>query len=170
MCTWELNRSKINAPIDLPACRRLLFPLLHACNKGNRRRLHAGNRSIRNFILSPGSFPGKPRRLTMVCARPGEWGICTGSTGRICSENFALKSSYFSHDSSHSENVASARRVLFTSSSKTPSIRGRFSVFPSQFALHAQFTFLQSVIHKDRKTIISLTIICHSTSVFLANV
>ena len=35
-----------------PACRRLLFPLLHtdkgrrpfsACNKGNRRRLHAGN-------------------------------------------------------------------------------------------------------------------------------
>ena len=26
----------------LPACRRLLFPLLHACNKGNRRRLHAG--------------------------------------------------------------------------------------------------------------------------------
>ena len=27
----------------LPACRRLLFPLLHACNKGNRRRLHAGN-------------------------------------------------------------------------------------------------------------------------------
>ena len=102
---------------DLPACRRLLFPLLPACNKGNRRRLHAGNRSIRNFILSPGSFPGKPRRLTMVCARPGEWGICTGSTGRICSEKFALKSSYFSHDSSHSENVASARRVLFTSSS-----------------------------------------------------
>ena len=27
----------------LPACRRLLFPLLHACNNGNRRRLHAGN-------------------------------------------------------------------------------------------------------------------------------
>ena len=35
----------------LPACRRLLFPLLHAekgrpfsaCNKGNRRRLRAGN-------------------------------------------------------------------------------------------------------------------------------
>ena len=26
----------------LPACRRLLFPLLHADNKGNRRRLHAG--------------------------------------------------------------------------------------------------------------------------------
>ena len=129
------------------------------------------HRSIRNFKLSPGSFPGKPRRLTMVCARPGEWGICTGSTGRICSENFALKSSYFSHDSSHSENVASARRVLFTSSSKTPSIRERFLVFPSQFALHAQFTFLQSVnIHKDRKTITSLTIICHSTSVFLANV
>ena len=73
-------------------------------------------RSIRNFKLSPGSFPGKPRRLTMVCPRPGEWGISTGSSGRICSENFALKSSYFSHDSSHSENVASARRVLFTSS------------------------------------------------------
>ena len=27
----------------LPACRRLLFPLLHAEKKGNRRRLHAGN-------------------------------------------------------------------------------------------------------------------------------
>ena len=27
---------------ELPACRRLLFPLLHA-EKGNRRRLHAGN-------------------------------------------------------------------------------------------------------------------------------
>ena len=26
----------------LPACRRILFPLLHACNKGNRRRLYAG--------------------------------------------------------------------------------------------------------------------------------
>ena len=26
----------------LPACRRLLFPLLHA-QQGNRRRLHAGN-------------------------------------------------------------------------------------------------------------------------------
>ena len=26
----------------LPACRRLLFPLLHADNKGNRRCLHAG--------------------------------------------------------------------------------------------------------------------------------
>ena len=32
-----------NSPISiLPACRRLLFPLLPACNKGNRRRLHAG--------------------------------------------------------------------------------------------------------------------------------
>ena len=30
-------------PKKLPACRRLLFPLLHACNKGNRRCLHAGN-------------------------------------------------------------------------------------------------------------------------------
>ena len=28
----------------LPACRRLLFPLLHACNKGNRKRLRAGKR------------------------------------------------------------------------------------------------------------------------------
>ena len=26
----------------LPACRRLPFPLCSACNKGNRRRLHAG--------------------------------------------------------------------------------------------------------------------------------
>ena len=31
--------------VYLPACRRLLFPLLHACNKGNRRRLHAGKAS-----------------------------------------------------------------------------------------------------------------------------
>ena len=30
-------------PKQLPSCRRLLFPLLHACNKGNRRRLHEGN-------------------------------------------------------------------------------------------------------------------------------
>ena len=30
-------------PKKLPSCRRLLFPLLHACNKGNRRRLHEGN-------------------------------------------------------------------------------------------------------------------------------
>ena len=34
----------------------------------------------------------------------------------------------------------------------------------------AQFTFLQSVLHKNRKTIISHTIICHSISVFLAHV
>ena len=33
-----------------------------------------------------------------------------------------------------------------------------------------QFTFLQSVLHNNRKTILSLTIICHSTSAFLANV
>ena len=37
---------------SLPACRRLLFPLLHApfsaCNKGNRRRLHAGKLEARN--------------------------------------------------------------------------------------------------------------------------
>ena len=40
---------RILRDLDLPACRRLLFPLLHAekglfsaCNKGNRRRLHAG--------------------------------------------------------------------------------------------------------------------------------
>ena len=35
--------SRCTQPLNLPACRRLLFPLLHACNKGNRRRLHAGN-------------------------------------------------------------------------------------------------------------------------------
>ena len=34
----------------------------------------------------------------------------------------------------------------------------------------AQFTLLQSVLRKNRKTIIGLTIICHSISVFLANV
>ena len=40
----------INPSPSLPACRCLLFPLLHAekgpfsaCDKGNRRRLHAGN-------------------------------------------------------------------------------------------------------------------------------
>ena len=37
---------------DLPACRRLLFPLLHACNKGNRRRLHAGKRKTRMVLRS----------------------------------------------------------------------------------------------------------------------
>ena len=38
----------------LPACRRLLFPLLHACNKGNRRRLHAGKRNgtVQSIILT----------------------------------------------------------------------------------------------------------------------
>ena len=30
----------------LPGCRRLLFPLLHAYNKGNRRRLHASNTAV----------------------------------------------------------------------------------------------------------------------------
>ena len=37
---------------DLPVCRRLLFPLLHACNKGNRRRLHAGKRKTRMVLRS----------------------------------------------------------------------------------------------------------------------
>ena len=43
--------------INLPTCRRLLFPLLHAergfsaCNKGNRRRLHAGKWSTSNLCL-----------------------------------------------------------------------------------------------------------------------
>ena len=36
------NERHIN---HLPACRRLLFPLMHACNKGSRRRLHAGKLS-----------------------------------------------------------------------------------------------------------------------------
>ena len=49
---YSFPLSKLGAPVYiLPACRRLLFPLLHAekgrrpfsaCNKGNRRRLHAG--------------------------------------------------------------------------------------------------------------------------------
>ena len=38
----EEKRMFSQANLSLPACRRLLFPLLHACNKGNRRRLHAG--------------------------------------------------------------------------------------------------------------------------------
>ena len=39
----------------LPACRRLLFPLLHAekGNKGNRRRLHAGNLAPRYYLHAP---------------------------------------------------------------------------------------------------------------------
>ena len=38
----------------LPACRRLLFPLLHAENKGNRRRLHAGKQMPRlNLFHTP---------------------------------------------------------------------------------------------------------------------
>ena len=36
---------------NLPACRRLLFPLLHAGNKGNGRRLHAGNIEIGEFVV-----------------------------------------------------------------------------------------------------------------------
>ena len=36
------NKCQISQELCLPACRRLLFPLLHAENKGNRRRLHAG--------------------------------------------------------------------------------------------------------------------------------
>ena len=36
----------------MPACRRLLFPLLHACNKGNRRRVHAGKQLIASSIMS----------------------------------------------------------------------------------------------------------------------
>ena len=47
-CLHKKNYSSqfelISSPfLHLPACRRLLFPLFHACNKGNRRRLHAGN-------------------------------------------------------------------------------------------------------------------------------
>ena len=34
----------------LPACRRLLFPLLHAEHKRNRRRLHAGN--LQSFVVN----------------------------------------------------------------------------------------------------------------------
>ena len=36
--------SRLDARLGLPACRRLLFPLLY---KGNRRRLHAGNGWVR---------------------------------------------------------------------------------------------------------------------------
>ena len=41
--TFKLSKFtnvNIRRSFQLPACRRLLFPLLH---KGNRRRLHAGN-------------------------------------------------------------------------------------------------------------------------------
>ena len=65
----------------LPACRRLLFPLLHAekgrrpfsaCNKGNRRSLRAGNCSTRLFFsmdsFDKGSAKARGRRGT-ACSR-----------------------------------------------------------------------------------------------------
>ena len=75
---------------------------------------------------------------------------------------------YFSHDSSHSENVASARRVLFTRSSLkllefVKSFRRSITICSAQFS-HLQY------VSRNRKTILSLTIICHSISVFLAHV
>ena len=41
--------TSISAVWRLPACRRLLFPF-SACNKGNRRRLHAGNMATDIFL------------------------------------------------------------------------------------------------------------------------
>ena len=38
----QFTLSPLSTQLILPACRRLLCPLLHACNKGNKRRLHAG--------------------------------------------------------------------------------------------------------------------------------
>ena len=63
-------------PSALPACRRLLFPLLHAekgrpfsaCNKGNRRRLHAGNRLHHATPKEPSAASSR-RQLIVTCYR-----------------------------------------------------------------------------------------------------
>ena len=61
---------KVNTQFrPLPACRRLLFPLLHAggkgCNKGNRRRLHAGNLelSVSFLLLTQEWYLSRARRF-----------------------------------------------------------------------------------------------------------
>ena len=43
----------MNLADRLPACRRLLFPLFSACDKRNRRRLHAGIQPI-DLIMEGG--------------------------------------------------------------------------------------------------------------------
>ena len=71
--------------VVLPACRRLLFPLLHAekgprAKKGNRRRLHAGNMlyspkkkrySITGTIIQ---HPYLPTMATFFCLQGGHCG------------------------------------------------------------------------------------------------
>ena len=90
---------------ELPACRRLLFPLLHAekflcsaCNKGNRRRLHAGNavRQIRTLLqncncsdrlLSWGwNFTAKLQYLETVAVTS-----CCSKLRKLMLQNFAIK-------------------------------------------------------------------------------
>ena len=61
------------APVQrLPACRRLPFPLLHASNKGNRRRLHAGK--SRGFA-----------RVTIKTWRKPETAVEKSLAPRVCS-------------------------------------------------------------------------------------
>jgi len=55
---WEAINS-IETRFSLPACRCLLFPLLHACNKGNRGRLHAGNAFPGMFLKSFNKLAGQ---------------------------------------------------------------------------------------------------------------
>ena len=65
-----LNKHKLLVD-HLPACRRLLFPLLHAekplsaCNKGNRRRLHVGK-----LIIGMGGFRGAPLKRAALPPSP----------------------------------------------------------------------------------------------------
>ena len=74
----------------LPACRRLLFPLLHACNKGNRRRLHAGN--FAGKLLVARNFDCLNLFLTVTCnssfleSKQGECFVWIQSSARNCSQ------------------------------------------------------------------------------------
>ena len=59
----------MSAPDErLPACRRLLFPLLHECNKGNRRRLGAGKMSVYFVVVISASGGGELRWETCLGA------------------------------------------------------------------------------------------------------
>ena len=54
----------------MPACRRLLFPLLHACNKGNRRRLHAGKGGSGLVLFLDQTEAPKSRKMFLGTAPP----------------------------------------------------------------------------------------------------
>ena len=54
----------------LPGCRRLLFPLLHAYNKGNRRRLHAGKGGSGLALFLDQTEAPKGRKMFLGTAPP----------------------------------------------------------------------------------------------------